>query len=251
MNAILDQAVSRVVALADELKAQMSEEEWRHAKEEVQELFRRKLQAFRDLYAFLSQVIPYQDTDLEKLYTYARFLLRKLPAPPGGPRYDFDDEVALKYYRLQKIGEGSIALQQGASGQLKGPTDVGTGRGKDVEIELSRLIDILNERFGTDFRPADQLFLDSVREDAVADEDVRQAALANTIDNFSYVFRRALEGLFIDRMDQNESMFSRFMNDSQFQQVVEERLRREVYEQIRGQATSPSVGASAKRRTCC
>jgi len=238
MNAILDKAVSRFVALRDELKTQVSEKEWRQAKEEAQEAFRGKLQAFRNLYSFLSQVIPYQDSDLEKLYTYARFLLTKLPRPATGPQYEFDEEVALKFYRLQKISEGSIALQSGVGGQLKGPTAVGTSRGKDEEIELSRLIDLLNERFGTDFRPADQLFLDSVREDAVANEDLRQAAMANTIDNFSYVFRRALEGLFIDRMEQNEDIFNRFMNDGRFQQVVEETLRRQVYDQIREQAAA-------------
>jgi hypothetical protein len=29
------------------------------------------------MYGFLSQVIPYQDSDLEQLYTYLRFLLTK------------------------------------------------------------------------------------------------------------------------------------------------------------------------------
>jgi type I restriction enzyme R subunit len=31
------------------------------------ELWRGKLYAFRNLYAFLSQIIPYQDSDLERL----------------------------------------------------------------------------------------------------------------------------------------------------------------------------------------
>ena len=233
MNAILDRAVNRFKALRDELRPQVSENEWLHAKEEAQEGFRSRLQAFRSLYSFLSQIIPYQDSDLEKLYTYGRFLLKKLPRPEQGPSYQFDDDVALKFYRLQKISEGTIALQSGLGGELKGPTAVGTGRSGDDEVELSMLIDILNERFGTDFRPADQLFLDSVREDAVADEELRQAARANTLDNFTYVFRRALEGLFIDRMEQNEGIFNRFMNDNQFQQVVEATLKQQVYDQIR------------------
>jgi type I restriction enzyme R subunit len=57
------------------------------------------------------------------------------------------------------------------------------------EIELSKLIDILNERFGTVFKPGDQLFFESIREDAVADSSLRQAAMANTMGNFGYVFR--------------------------------------------------------------
>lgn len=53
------------------------------------------------------------------------------------------------------------------------------------------------------------------------------------------MFRRALEGLFIERMEQNEDIFNKFMNDRQFQQVVEKTLRRQVYDQIRDGASEP------------
>jgi len=218
----------------------MLEKEWTKTKEEAQEEFRSLLFAFRGLYAFLSQVIPFADSDLEKLYTYTRFLAAKLPRRAIGPQYNFDDDVALKYYRLQKISDGSIVLEPGVSGELKGPTAVGTGMSGDEEVELSELIDILNERFGTDFKPADQLFLDSVREDAVANEALRQAAAANSIDNFKYIFGKALEGLFIDRMEQNEEIFAKFMNDPNFQRLVEEHLRRQVYDQIRAEQAPPA-----------
>ena len=95
-----------------------------------------------------------------------------------------------------------------------------------------QLIDILNERFGTDFKPADQLFFDAIREDAVADSDLRQVALANTMENFGYVFLKALEGLFIDRMEQNEEMTARFLNEPEFQEIVGKGLLKEVYDQI-------------------
>jgi len=232
MNAILDPAITRFNALRDELRPSLPEAEWEKAKEEAQEEFRAKLYAFRSLYALLSQVIPYKDSDLEKLYTYARFLIAKLPRRGTGPQYHFEDEVALKFYRLQKISEGAIVLQPGARGDVKGPTSLGTGLPHDEGIELSRLIDLLNERFGTDFKPADELFLDSVREDALADESLREAALVNTLDNFKYVFSKALEGLFIERMEQNEDIFARFMGDKEFQQIVEETLRRQVYDRV-------------------
>jgi len=240
MNAIIDPAVERFKTLRDDVRATMPEKEWAQAKDEAQEEFRGLLFAFRGLYAFLSQVIPFGDSDLEKLYTFTRFLAAKLPRRALGPQYNFDDEVALKYYRLQKISEGSIVLEPGAGGELKGPTAVGTGMVGDEEVELSELIDILNERFGTDFKPADQLFLDSVREDAVANEALRQAASANSIENFKYVFSKALEGLFIDRMEQNEEIFARFMNEPNFQKLVEEHLRRQVYDQIRAEQAPPA-----------
>jgi len=217
MNACIDPAVRRYSELEDD----------------VREEYRKTLVAFRNLYSFMAQVIPFQDTDLEKLYSYIRFLLTKLPRGDHGPVYNFDDEVILKYYRLQKIGEESIKLEDGKEGMVSGPTSVGTGVARGDEIELSKLIDILNERFGTEFRPGDQLFFESIREDAVADNSLRQAALANTMENFGYVFRKALEGLFIDRMDQNEEITAKFMNEDKFREAVSQHLLKEVYEQIR------------------
>jgi type I restriction enzyme R subunit len=217
MNAFLDPAVSRFEALD----------------EEAQEEFRELLGTIRNLYSFLSQVIPFQDTDLEKLYSFVRFLLSKLPRRQTGPRYDFDDEVALKFYRLQKISEGTIALTPGEGGAVSGPTAVGTGKSNETEVELSRLIDLINDRFGTEFKPADELFFNQIQEEAVADESLRQAATANTMENFRFVFQKALEGLFIDRMEQNEELFARYMNDPEFQKLVGEHLLRQVYTQIR------------------
>ena len=217
MNSFLDPAVGR----------------FRQLDEEAQDESRGLLNTFRNLYGFLSQVIPFQDSDLEKLYSYARFLASKLPHRSSGEKYAFDDEVALKFYRLQKISEGSINLDQGENVPVEGPTAVGTGKATDTQVELSRLIDAINERFGTDFTQADELFFHQLREEAIADEELRQAATANTLDNFRYVFIKALEGLFIDRMEQNEEIFAKYMNDANFRKVVSEHLLKQVYEQIR------------------
>jgi hypothetical protein len=122
-----------------------------------------------------------------------------------------------------------------AHSELTGPKSVGTGIARENDIELSRLIDILNERFGTEFKPADQLFFDSIREDAVANSNLRQSALVNTQENFGYVLRRVSDDLFIDRMEQNEEIVSKYMNDPEFRETVIRQLIEEVYEQIRGE----------------
>jgi type I restriction enzyme R subunit len=217
MNSFLDPAVGR----------------FRQLDEEAQDEFRGLLNTFRNLYGFLSQVIPFQDSDLEKLYSYARFLASKLPLRSTGEKYVFDDEVSLKFYRLQKISDGTIKLDEGDNVPITGPTAVGTGKAEDARVELSRLIDSINERFGTDFTQADELFFHQLREEAISDESLRQAATANTIDNFRFVFVKALEGLFIDRMEQNEDLFAKYMNDPDFKKVVSEHLLRQVYQQIR------------------
>ena len=157
MNAALDPAVSRFKARSEESPDEA-------------ELWRGKLQAFQNLYGFLSQVIPYQDSDLERLYVFVRHLMTKLPRRASGAAYQFDDEVKLEYYRLQKISEGSIALKDGEARKLDGPAEVGSGVLREQPVPLSQLIDVVNERFGTDFNQADQLFFDQIVEAAMGDD---------------------------------------------------------------------------------
>ncbi len=219
MNAVLDKAVARFQILLDE-------------SEEEAELWRGKVQAFRNLYVFLSQVIPYQDSDLEKLYTYLKHLALKLPKRKSGPSYQFDDDVQLQYYRLQKISEGSINLAEGYASAIEGPKELGSGRVREEHVPLSRLIDLLNERFGEDLNEADQLFFDQIAEAAAQVDAISQAAQANPYDKFQLVFGQILESIFIERMDLNEDLFARYMNDPEFKQLASEWLGQQVYARI-------------------
>jgi len=232
MNASLDPAVSRFTVRQKD-------------NEEEAELCRGKVQAFRNLYGFLSQVIPYQDSDLERLYVFLRHLAAKLPRRKSGPAYQFDDEVRLEYYRLQKISEGSISLADGEARRLDGPTEIGSGLVRSQPVPLSQLIDVVNERFGTDFNQADQLFFDQIVAAAMADDGLRQAAAVNPGDKFELVFKNLLEKLFVERMDQNEEIFVRFMNDEPFQKVVTGWMASEAYRRLRSDATEEGGGSGA------
>jgi type I restriction enzyme R subunit len=201
--------------------------------EDEQDEIRSELTAFRNLYAFLSQIIPYQDSELKKLYAFVRNLLAKLPPPGDGQRFELDDEVALRYFRLQQMIEGSIDLGVGDAYPLKGPTDVGTGGVQDDPVELSILVDKLNERFGTDFTEADQLFFDQIRASAQRNERIVEAARANSLDNFSSFLERMLDELFIERMEGNEEIFSRVMSNPAFRTEAQQHLAREIFDRVR------------------
>lgn len=114
-----------------------------------------------------------------------------------------------------------------------GGAAIDTGR-PDEQVQLSALVDALNERFGTEFTLADQLFFEQVRVTAAASDRLRQAAAANTLENFAPVFHKELESLLIERLDGNEEIFQRLMNDDEFRALAAQELMRAVYEQIRG-----------------
>jgi type I restriction enzyme R subunit len=230
INAVLDQARARFVQF--------------QAKDaEGAELWRGNLQAFSNLYSFLSQVIPYQDSDLEKLYTYLRHLALKLPKRSLGKSYQFDDEIDLNYYRLQKISEGSISLAEGQAQPLDGPHEVGTGVSRPEQVPLSRLIDLINERFGGELNDADQLFFDQIVESASQSEGLEQAAKVNSLDKFRLVFNQALDTLFIERMELNEELFAEYMGRPELRDLISNALGEQVYKRFHEvSSASPKPG---------
>lgn len=217
MNSVLDAVVQKFM----------------HEEEARQETFRGQLTAYRNLYAFLSQIIPYQDSELERFYAFVRNLLLKLPPPGDGKAFVLDDEVALRYFRVQQMSDGSIELDCGQADPLKGPMDVGTAGFAEEAVALSTLVGKLNERFGTDFTEADQLFFDQIRASAEEDEKIVEAARANNLANFSSYLERMLDDLFIDRMEGNEEIFSRVMTDKEFRAIAHGHLAREIFKRVR------------------
>ena len=159
--------------------------------------------------------------------------MAKLPPPGDGQAFVLDDEVALQFFRLQQMTAGSIDLSGGEPYPLKGPTDVGTSLAREGEMALSALIDRLNERFGTDFTEADQLFFDQVRAAAESNENIAEAALANSFSDFASYLDRVLDELFIGRMEGNEEIFTKVMTDTAFRSAAREHLASEIFQRVR------------------
>ena len=76
-------------------------------------------------------------------------------------------------------------------------------------MALSSLVDRLNERFGTNFTEADQLFFDQIRASAENNENIAEAARANNLSDFTSYLDRMLDELFIARMEGNEEISPR------------------------------------------
>ncbi|HYT44479.1 MAG TPA: hypothetical protein VEP90_19270 [Methylomirabilota bacterium] len=143
-----------------------------------------------------------------------------------------DDDIALEYYRLQKISEGSIKLEKQGGVELSPTTEAGLMRDKEEKAALSEIIRILNDRFGTDFTEADRLFFDQIEAELVADEKLSDKAKSNSIDNFKFGFDDVFLTKLIDRMDQNKEIFVKIMDDEQFAETVKTWMMKQVYKKL-------------------
>ncbi|MFM8341580.1 MAG: type I restriction endonuclease subunit R, partial [Methylomonas sp.] len=201
--------------------------------EEQRSVFRDKLSGYVNVYAFLSQIMPYADPDLEMLYSFGRFLLPHLPLDRDNTNVKLGDEVDLQYYRLQRVFSGRIDLadEQGEY-TVKSPTDVGTGKAKDEKAPLSEIIEILNNRFGTNFTEEDRLFFEQIREKATNTPEVIQLRQANPFDKFQLGLRQMLEDLMIKRMHENDKIVTRYMDDKAFEDAAFAVLSKVIFESI-------------------
>lgn len=205
--------------------------------------FRDKLSAYVKVYAFLSQIIPYTDPDLEMLYSYGRFLLPYLPLDRGDEIIKIGDNVSLEYYRLERVFSGAITVKEGEVEGVKSPTDVGTGKAKDEKVPLSEIIKVLNERFGTQFTEEDRLFFEQIKEKACNNTQVIQTALANPLDKFELGVQKLIEELMIERIAENDKIVTRYMADNEFQGSTFPILAREIFEAIRERACQVDSGS--------
>lgn len=216
LHALVDPAVERFKGLT----------------EEQQDEFKNTLGAFIRLYAFLAQIMPFADEELEKLYAFARLLQTKLPKRLQSEVFKLTDEVGLEYYRLQKIREGRIFLQKDTEAALQPITEAGIPREKETQAKLSEIIDILNNRFGTDFTDADKYFFSQIEEELIRNESLSQQAKSNSIQNFKYGFEDIFLTTLIERMEDNQDIFTKIIDDQDFGEAVKEWMLRKVYDRL-------------------
>ncbi len=105
-------------------------------------------------------------------------------------------------------------------------------RAKEEKAPLSEIIDVLNERFGTEFEEADRLFFEQIEAELVEDATLRQQAKVNKLDTFKYAFEEMFIDKLIERMDQNQEIFEKILEDQSFGGIVKELMMKKVYAKL-------------------
>lgn len=200
--------------------------------EVTQENFKNTLQSFNRTYSFLTQIMPFSDVELEKLFTYTRFLYKKLPRTSEQDRFKLGDEVSLEYYRLQKITEQNIVMESQSVYELEGGGEAGIRLSKEDQAALSEIIEVLNKRFSTEFNTADKLFFDQIEEELASDLKLSEQARNNPIENFKFGFDDLFMDKLIGRMEQNQDIFSKMMDDKDFGNLVKNYMLKKVYNRL-------------------
>ncbi len=191
-------------------------ERYKEALDEEKADFKGHLTDYVRLYAFLSQIITFIDTDLEKLYVFGRLLLRKLPASLERLPVEIQQNINIESYRIKQTSKGKITLSRGATEiDPIGPKEVFT-LGHDELEPLSQIIRELNEHFGTDFTDDDKLCIREI-EQRLADNAALEASVrVNPPENARLTFDLVVNDLFQDLIESHFKFYKQVNDDPEF-----------------------------------
>jgi type I restriction enzyme, R subunit len=204
LNAALAPVVERYTEAFDEDKAD----------------FKGHLTDYVRLYAFLSQIITFVDTDLEKLYVFGRLLLRKLPASLERLPLEIQQNIDIESYRIKQTSKGPISLPRGEK-ELDpiGPKEIYT-LGHDELEPLSKILRDLNEHFGTDFTEEDKLCLVEIEQRLAYNTALEASVRVHPPENARLTFDHVVNDLLQDMIDGHFKFYKHVNDDPDFAKTL-------------------------------
>ena len=189
------------------------------AEKDTLEIFKKDLAAYVRFYEFMSQIVDYDDKDLERLSLYARNL-RPMLRESIIEEDEIDiDNVVLQRYRIAKIRQQDLQLKAGSDDYVIAGSGGGTGTGQDIKEDfLSHIISKLNEIFITDNLSENDLvnyantIRDKVKEDAnvmkqIENNSSEQAMLGD--------FKTAIDNAIMDSSEAHKNQMMQLLSNKE------------------------------------
>ena len=215
INSFLDQIVERFKALDPQ----------------AQENLRGKILDYVRKYAFLSQILTFTDTGLEKLYIFLRLLRLKLPIIPTELPLEVLEQIDLESIKIPKISMGSIQL--GADGEGLEPMEGSKrGRGNGDRDFLSKILKEVNERFGTEFTEDDRLILNSLSNRLLQNKKLQGTMTNNPKDAAMIRYEKMYQDEKIGMLNSHYNLYSKLDRNKEVDDYVKTRIFDFIYKKL-------------------
>ncbi|MEN6552841.1 MAG: DEAD/DEAH box helicase family protein, partial [Methanobacterium sp.] len=173
--------------------------------------FKKTMRRYQNIYSFLSQLMPFSDVKLEKLYIFNKFLNKKLPTINNPLPFNVLEDVDIGSYKIVNKGERQISLT--GDGELHPISDGAANYTEDVKEKLSIILKELNEAFSTDFTDDDKVFLERVRNNLINNMELVEKMEHNSRENVEAVFDKYFNREMTGLLNSNMALFKR-VNDN-------------------------------------
>lgn len=195
--------------------------------EDIKAEFYSKIKNYLNNYAFLAQILPYEDINLEKHY----ILLKKLIAKIAPPRSEdlakgILDNVSFDSYRVQLIKSEDIKLN--GDGELMPSSADGSSKIQGAELqELSEIIKEFNEKYGNvEWNEGDKIVrtLQNIKEDVLKDEKFVKSSKHSDRQNLRIEFEALLQEKMQEIIDVNFDFYKHFTDDAALKQRITQKM---------------------------
>lgn len=203
--------------------------------EEHRYLARDTMMKFHRCYSFVTQLVRIADKDLFKDYLFVSHLVHLLP-PTGESKIDLSDKISLEYAKLKETFHGAITLNDN-NGEFK-PAKAAEPRARIKKMNtLQRIIEKVNEQFGSEVGSVDSYAIESVTkmllDDSVVKARLKEYAKTNDINMFiKSIFPTEFQRVLVECFMKNDESFNRLLNDGNFQKVVMNIMAKELYKSL-------------------
>ena len=187
------------------------------------EIFKKDLGSFVRFYEFMSQIVDYDDKELEKLALFSRHL-----RPMLREKISEEDEidlgnVTLSHYRLSKIRQQDLKLNDEAGDYGLDPSnDIGSAKAKDKKEEyLSIILRRLNDLFMTnDLTDDDMLNYARTVAGKVGENERVMHQLRNNASEQAFLgdFPQAVDDAVLESSDAHQNQMMQILSNPQVAQ---------------------------------
>jgi type I restriction enzyme, R subunit len=213
----LNKALDPVVARVEE-----------HVSEELKQ-FKSKINDYLKRYAFVSQILLFEDSFFEKLYVFLKFLKKKLPVTKEELPIEILEQVNIDSLKVVKKATANISLAN-EIGTLE-PMGAGDTTGEEItELEiLSRIIKDVNEKYGTEFTPEDKVIANILSKKLYDNESLDGSIENNARDIAKVKFDELFEREMVNMVNDHFTFYQKVSGDKDVHEYMKDRMFDTIY----------------------
>ncbi|MCL5674889.1 MAG: DEAD/DEAH box helicase family protein [Candidatus Omnitrophica bacterium] len=202
-------------------------DEFRGKSKKEQVEFKKTLKRYQSIYSFLSQLIPFSDVNLEKMYVFNKFLSKKLPTINNPLPFNVLEDVDIDSYKVVHKGLKEIKLQ--SEGELIPMSDGVGNYAPDINTKLSKILKDLNDAFGTDFTDDDKVFLNRVKDNLLQNKELVNKMEYNSKENVKTIFDKYFNQEITKLLNSNMKFYKRLVDNEKLKTQLKSALFNLVY----------------------
>ncbi|KAA1189259.1 type I restriction endonuclease subunit R [Pseudohalioglobus sediminis] len=221
-------ALKDALATGNDSAIKHAEHSLSQAKEakDILDTFKKNLRSFSRFYEFISQVVDFNDDELEKLNVYAAHLAPLLREEVVREQVDLS-QVVMTHYKLNEVRQQRLVMDK-KGGYLEGATSIGGHTPKEQEYDkLAAILERVNDLFaGEHLTDKDKVnWLNSLKDKVAENEAVMDQISRNTKEQAMLGdYPAAVESAVIGSMEAHSDLAMQFLSDKQISSAVAEAL---------------------------